>query len=445
MTNTPKPEVGGATRRDFLKVTGAAAGAALATSLFPSGVHAAGSDAIKVGLVGCGGRGTGASDNVLHSAPNVHIVALADAFEDRLDGCRNYLTSKSAEEDKVKELGNKVDLPKERCFVGLDAYQKLIDCPEVNYVILATPPGFRPYHIKAVVAAGKTLFTEKPVASDAPGIRTVLEAAEKSEANHQAVVAGTQRRHQLGYVESMKRIHDGEMGDVTGGRAYWNQGVLWFKPHQKDQTEVQYQMRNWYNFTWLCGDHIVEQHIHNLDVMNWGLNAHPVRAVGMGGRQRSVQNPEDYGVIFDHFAVDYEYPNGVHVLSMCRQIDGCANDVSEALVGTKGQWRSGGYNLNGKSVVTREQDKAAQDPYVQEHTDLIESVRSGKPLNELKRVAESTLTCILGRMSTYTGKALKWEEALNSTEQLMPEPAKLDWNTELPKWAVAVPGKTSFA
>ncbi len=444
MTNTPKPEAGGATRRDFLKTTGVAAGAALATSLFPSGVRAGGSDAIKVGLVGCGGRGSGAADNVMHAAPNVSIVALADAFQDKLDSCRDFLTTKSAQEDKVKEMGNKVDLPKERCFVGLDAYQKLIDCPDVNYIILATPPGFRPYHLKAAVAAGKTIFTEKPVATDAPGIRVVLEAAEKAKANNLAIVAGTQRRHQLGYLESMKRIQGGEMGDVTGGRAYWNQGVLWFKPHQKDQTEVQYQVHNWYHFPWLCGDNIDEQHIHNLDVMNWGIGAHPVKAVGMGGRQHPITGPDD-GVKFDHFAVDFEYPNDVHVLSMCRQVDGCENNVSEALVGTKGQWQSGGYVLNGKRVITGEQDRAAQDPYIQEHTDLIESVRSGKPLNELKRVAESTLTCILGRMSTYSGKALTWEQALNSKEQLMPEPDKLDWNMELPKWTVAVPGKTPFA
>ncbi len=338
-----------------------------------------------------------------------------------------------------------MDIPKERQFVGLDAYQKLIDCPEVNYIMLATPPGFRPYHLRSAVESGKTIFTEKPVATDAPGIRVVFEAAKKSEEKGQHVVCGTQRRHQLGYVESMKRIHDGEMGDITSGRAYWNQGVLWFKPHQKDQTEVQYQMRNWYNFPWLCGDQIVEQHIHNLDVMNWGLKGHPIRATGMGGRQRSVPNPEDYGVIFDHFATDFEYPNGVHVLSMCRQIDGCASDVSEAFQGTKGQWHSGGYRLNGKSAITNEQNKAAQDPYVQEHTDLIEAVRSGKPINELNRVAESTMTCILGRMSNYTGKSLTWEQALNSKEQLMPEPSNLDWNTSLPKWTVAIPGKTPFA
>ncbi len=447
MTNTPKSEAGGATRRDFLKTTGVAAGAALATSLFPSGVHAAGSDAIKIGLVGCGGRGTGASDNALHSAPNVHVVALADVFEDRQDGCRNYLTTHSANENEVKKLGNTVDLPKERCFVGLDAYQKLIDLPDVNYIILATPPGFRPYHLRAAVDSGKTIFTEKPVGTDAPGIRVVLEAAKKAKANNLAIVAGTQRRHQLGYLETMKRIEGGEIGDITAGRAYWNTGDIWFRPRKPGMTEVQYQVHNWYHFPWLCGDNIDEQHIHNLDVMNWGIGTHPIKAVGMGGRQHPITGPDD-GVKFDHFAVDYEYPNGVHVLSMCRQVNGCEENVSEALVGAKGKvYTNGGaniYTIDGKHVISREQARAAQDPYIQEHTDLIESVRSGKPLNELKRVAESTLTAILGRMTTYTGKALTWEQALHSKLQLMPEPANLTWNTELPKWTVAVPGKTPF-
>ena len=375
----------------------------------------------------------------MHAAPNVSIIALADAFEDRLNGCRDGLMKNVANDEDVKKFGNTVDLPKERCFVGLDAYQKLLGIPDINYVILATPPGFRPIHLKAAAAAGKNIFTEKPVGTDAPGIRSVLETAEDAQKKNLAVVAGTQRRHQTGYLESMKRIHGGDIGDITAGRAYWNQGVLWFKPHQKDQTEVQYQMRNWYNFTWLCGDHIVEQHIHNLDVMNWGLQAHPVRAVGMGGRLRAVPNPEDYGVIFDHFAVDYEYPNGVHVLSMCRQIDGCEGNVSEAFAGTKGTWLSGGYRLNGQNVLGKEPDNS---PYVQEHTDLIESIRSGKPLNELKQVAESTLTAILGRMSTYTGQKLTWDQALASKEQLMPE--KLTWETQLPQWTLAVPGQTKF-
>ncbi|HVS35317.1 MAG TPA: Gfo/Idh/MocA family oxidoreductase [Gemmataceae bacterium] len=437
MTNSQKPE-GGQSRRDFLK---ASAGAALASGLFASGVYAGGSDAIKVGLIGCGGRGSGALRNVLQSAPNVSVVALADAFPDALANGRN-LANDLANDDTVKKLGNKADVPQDRCFVGLDAYQKLLDVPDVNYVILATPPGFRPYHLRAAVAAGKNIFTEKPVATDAPGIRVVLETYEKAKDKGLAIVAGTQRRHQLGYLESMKRIQGGEMGDIVAGRAYWNTGDIWFRPRKPGMNEVQYQVHNWYHFPWLCGDNICEQHVHNLDVMNWGIGAHPISAVGLGGRVHSLNDPAVEGVKFDHFAVEFEYPKEIRVQSMCRQIDGCENNVSEAFVGTKGFWYSGGYRLNGKGVITREQDKAAQDPYVQEHTDLIESIRSGKLLNELKQVAESTMTCILGRMTTYTGEKVTWDKAITSKEQLMPE--KLTWDTPLPQWALAVPGKTRF-
>ncbi len=430
----------GDNRREFLTKTTVAAGAALAGHLgLAPAVHAAGSDTIKVGLIGCGGRGTGAADNVLHSAKNVSIVALADAFEDRLNGCRNRLQDIARNDERVKELGNTVDV-EGRTYVGLDAYDKLLNEGGVNYVILATPPGFRPTHIEAAVAAGKNIFTEKPVATDGTGIRKVLAAHEESKKKGLGIAAGTQRRHQLGYIETIKRIHDGAIGELVGGRAYWNQGILWFVKRTAQMTDLVYQMRNWYNFTWLSGDHIVEQHVHNIDVINWAFGTHPIRAMGMGGRQRSVPNPEDYGHIFDHFAVDFEYPNGVHVLSECRQIDGCANSISEALVGTRGTCRPDRYSINGQRVLTREQDLKAVDPYVQEHTDLIESIRAGKPINELKNVAESTLSAILGRMSTYTGKEVTWEQALNTKEDLVP--AKLDWNMSLPVPPVAIPGKT---
>jgi predicted dehydrogenase len=427
-------------RREFLTKTTVAAGAALAGHLgLAPAVHAAGSDTIKVGLIGCGGRGTGAADNVLHSARNVSIVAMADAFEDRLNGCRNRLQDIAKNDGRVKELGNTVDV-EGRTYVGLDAYDKLINEGGVNYVILATPPGFRPTHIQAAVAAGKNLFTEKPVATDGTGIRKVLEAYEESKKKGLGIAAGTQRRHQLGYLETIKRIHDGAIGELVGGRGYWNQGILWFVKRTAQMTDLMYQMRNWYNFTWLSGDHIVEQHVHNIDVLNWAFGTHPVRAMGMGGRQRSVPNPDDYGHIFDHFAVDFEYPHGVHVLSECRQIDGCANSVSEALVGTKGTCRPDQYSINGQRVLTKDQDLKSVDPYVQEHTDLIESIRAGKPINELKNVAESTLAAILGRMSTYTGKVVTWEQALNTKEDLVP--SRLDWNMSLPVPPVAVPGKT---
>lgn len=428
----------GASRRDFLKTTAAAAGV-LATQALARNAWAAGGDTIKVGLIGCGGRGTGAADNVLHSAPGVTIVAIGDAFKDRAEGCRNRLMEIAKDDDKVKELGNKVEVPDSNVFVGLDAFAKVINS-DANYIILATPPGFRPLHIQAAVAAGKNLFTEKPVGVDGPGIRMVMTAYDEAKKKGLGVAAGTQRRHQLGYVEMMKKIHDGAIGDIVLGRAYWNQGILWKVPRKKEMSDLVWQMRNWYNFTWLCGDHIVEQHVHNLDVCNWALNAHPAKARGMGGRQRSVPNPEEYGHIWDHFAIEYEYPNGATVLSQCRQIDNCWNSVTEHLHGTKGRCDAGGYRINGTPVLTKDQDKQSTDPYVQEHTDLIQSIRAGKPINELKNVAESTLTAILGRMSAYTGKEVSWDQALNSKEELMP--AKLEWDMTLPVPPAALMGKT---
>ncbi|MFM7151899.1 MAG: Gfo/Idh/MocA family protein, partial [Gemmataceae bacterium] len=309
-------------RRDFLKVS---ATSALATGLLASGVHAAGDEDIKVGIIGCGGRGTGAGTDVLQAAKNVTIHALADAFEDRANGARRQLEN-FGRDDSVKGMGNKVDV-EGRVFTGLDAYKKLIESG-VNYVILATPPGFRPIHIEAAIAAGKNVFTEKPVAVDGPGIRKVMAAYKEAQNKKLGVAAGTQRRHQAGYIETIKRIHQGEIGDFVTGRCYWNQGILWRVPRQKGWTDLQAQMRNWYNFTWLCGDHIVEQHVHNIDVINWAARAHPVAAVGMGYRTRT---DPDYGHIFDFFAIDYEYPLGNHVLSMCRQISNCENNISETV------------------------------------------------------------------------------------------------------------------
>ena len=407
---------------------------AVATStlgVIPS-VHAAGADRIKVGLIGCGGRGTGAVDNLCEATKddkNIVIHSLGDLFPDHLNSCR----------DNLKNGGNtrdRLDIADERCFAGFDAYQKVIDSG-VDMVILATPPGFRPMMLEAAIKAGKNVFTEKPVGVDGPGIRRVLAAAEEARSKGLAVVAGTQRRHQKGYIESMKRVHDGDIGKIVAGRCYWNQGSLWNKPRQSGWSDMEWQIRNWLYFTWLSGDHIVEQHVHNIDVMNWALQAHPVRAVGMGGRQ--VRTEPAFGQIFDHFAIDFEYPEGVHVLSEARQIEGCENNVSEALVGTQGTWDSNGYRFKGGSSQGRIRDGI--NPYVQEHIDLIKSIRDGKPLNELKQVAESTLTAIMGRMSAYTGQAITWDEALNSKETQMP--ATLQFGP-LPVPPVPMPGKTRF-
>jgi len=428
--NSPKNKR--SSRRDFLKKSGVAAvGASIASRIgnIPA-VHAVGSDQIRVGLIGCGGRGSGAADQVLRAAPNVKLVAMGDAFRDRLDSSRKQL------ETKYNEL---VDVPGERSFVGFDAYEKVLAC-DINYVILATPPGFRPQHLKAAVAAGKNIFTEKPVAVDGPGIRTVLGLYEEATKKGLFIAAGTQRRHQASYQEAMHRVHDGAIGDIVAGRCYWNQGSLWNRGRKPEWSDMEWQLRNWLYFTWLSGDHIVEQHVHNLDVINWATKSHPVLAVGMGGRQ--VRTSPEYGHIFDHFAIDYEFESGMHVLSMARQIEGCQNSVSEALVGTKGSVDLVDrqlYRIKGPDS-WQFKDKE-QDSYLQEHTDLIEAIRAGKPLNELKNVAESTLTAIMGRMSAYTGKAVTWEQALNSSEDLMP--TQLTWG-KLPLPAVATPGQTQL-
>jgi predicted dehydrogenase len=407
MTDPTSPKGSSASRRDFLRSsTAATIGLGLMTN-----AHAAGSDAIKVGLIGCGGRGTGAADNICTAAGtsyNIKLYALGDVFEDHLRNCRESLRTNP----NCKE---KFDVADERCFVGFDAYQKVIDCCDL--VMLATPPGFRPLHIEATIKAGKHLFTEKPVAVDGPGIRKVLAAYEEARNKKLSVVAGTQRRHQNPYIESMKRIHDGVIGVPVTARVYWNQGDIWVHPRKPGWSDTEYQVRNWYHFLWLCGDHIVEQHVHNLDVAIWALGAHPIKAVGMGGQQ--VHNEPPRAQSYDHFAVDYEFPEGIHILSMARQISGCANDVSETIVGTKGQWTSHQYRFSGANKDRIRDDR--KDPYVLEHVDLLESITARKPLNELKQVAESTLTAIMGRDSAYTGKAVTWEQALNSKHNTFPD------------------------
>jgi len=391
-------------------------------------VHAAGSDEIRIGLIGCGDRGTGAVENAFNAAPGVKLVAMADVFKDHLDEKLKYLS----------QFKEKVDVPADRQLVGFGAFERLLALDDVNYVILATPPGFRPWFIKAAVAAGKSIFAEKPVAVDGPGIRMVLQANEDAQAKGLHIGVGTQRRHQRGYLETMKRIRDGAIGEITEARCYWNQGPIWVHPKQEGWSDMEWQLRNWYYFTWLCGDHIVEQHVHNLDVVNWATASHPMSAVGLGGRQ--VRTGPEYGNIYDHFAIDYEYPNGIHVASYCRQIPNCENSVSEALIGTKGSCQVNKYTITGeKSWRLEGKDNL---PYVQEHTDLIAAIRGGKPYNELKGVAESTLTAILGRTAAYTGQKVTWEQAMNSEESLMP--TKLEWG-ELAVAPVAVPGQTKVA
>ncbi|HXH61818.1 MAG TPA: Gfo/Idh/MocA family oxidoreductase, partial [Fimbriimonadaceae bacterium] len=309
-------------RREFMAGAAAATAAFAAPNIIAGGLK---QDRIKVGMVGCGGRGTGAAVNSTQADEGVVIWAMGDLFQDRLDGSRNYLSG------QIKE---RLQVPKERQFVGFDAYKHVI-AQDVDYVILATPPAFRPMMLEAAVDAGKNVFFEKPVATDAFGIRKVIGAANKAKDMGLSLVTGTQRRHDKAYMECMDRIHNGQIGDVVATYAYWNQGGLWMHPRQKEWSDLEWEIRNWLYFTWLSGDHIVEQHVHNLDVSNWSKNGHPVKCTSLGGRQ--VRTDPAYGQIFDHFATEYEYEDGTKLLSMCRQIDNCASRVSEYIVGTKGK------------------------------------------------------------------------------------------------------------
>ncbi len=416
-------------RRDFIK---SSAGASVAAMLSGSShVFAAGSDTMRVGLIGCGGRGSGAAKDCLESAEGVEIVAIGDLFRDRLDSTLRRL--RSTFRDKVK-------VTRDTSFVGFDNYKKVIAC-DVNMVILATPPGFRPMQLKEAIEKGKHVFMEKPVAVDPVGIRSILASSELAKKKGLAIVAGTQRRHQAHYIEIMKRIHSGALGRITSAQCYWNQGGMgdYWKYYEKaGLSDMEWQCRNWSVFTWLSGDHIVEQHVHNLDVVNWALGAHPLKAVGMGGRQ--VRVGPRAGNIYDHFAVEFEYPNGLRVLSMCRQIPGCKDEVGERVIGAKGYsyTHSGGGMIGGANAYNY--DGPMPNPYVVEHADLIKSIRSGNPLNEGRNVALATLSAIMGRMSTYTGKEVTWDWAMNESK-LDLSPPKYEPG-DLPIRPVAVPGQT---
>ena len=328
------------------------------------------------------------------------------------------------------------------CFTGFDAFKKVL-ATDVNYVILATPPGFRPAHLAAAVEAGKHIFTEKPVAVDSAGIRSVLATYEKALQKNLGIGVGTQRRHQDMYLATIKRIQDGAIGDVMSGQVFWNQGGLWNRGRQPNWSDAEWQIRNWLYFTWLSGDHIVEQHVHNIDVANWVLGAHPVKAIGVGGRQ--WRTDPRYGHIYDHFSVDFEYPNGQRVHSMCRQIDGTRGRIGEQFLGPRGRVEmrnEGTADIYGANAWSWPRPEKSISPYVQEHTDLIASLRSGKPYNELKQVAESTLTAILGREAAYTGQELTWDEVLKAEQDLMPPQVAMG-PLEVPP--VPMPGKTKLA
>jgi predicted dehydrogenase len=431
-------------RRDFLK-TSTAVGAGLAAGLGAvANVHAGGSDVIRVGLIGCGsprgGRGRGAAANCVNAGPNVKLVAMADLFKDHLEYTRHDLG----------KLGpDKVDVAADRCFVGFDAYQKLLDCKDIDLVILASPPGFRPLHLQAAVAAGKHVFAEKPVGVDAPGVRSVFKSVGEAKKKNLVLVSGLCWRYDAGMRETFGRVHDGAIGEITALQCTYNAHGLWVIPRQPGWSDMEWQVRNWLYFTWLSGDHNVEQHIHSLDKMAWVLkDEYPVKAVGSGGRQ--VRTAPEYGHIFDHHSVAYEFKNGLKLFSACRQQDGCAADVSDHIFGTKGvcdidasQFKFS-IRPHGKGQAWRYRlSPGAKDDgmYQNEHNELIASIRSGKPINNGDYMTKSTLMAIMGRMATYTGQVITWEQALNSEENLSPPEYKFG---ALPMPPVAKPGVTKF-
>jgi predicted dehydrogenase len=434
------------TRRGFLQRTSAVAGGAAILSSLPIErfAHAAtGTDEIKIAIVGTGGRGSGAANQALSTSNlgPIKLVAAADVHEDRL---------KSALSNLQKTHGERVDVPQERQFLGFDAYKKAIELADV--VILSTPPGFRPMMFEEAVRQGKHVFMEKPVASDAAGVRTVLAAAEEAKKKNLKVGVGLQRHHQLGYIETMQRLHDGAIGDIDSMRCYWNGNRPWQKKradlekqYGRKLTEMEYQLRNWYYFTWIGGDHIVEQHIHNIDVINWVKKGHPVKARSMGGRE--ITNSPDDGEIYDHFACEFEYEDGSICYSYCRHQPGCWNSVSEHVVGTKGRADVSGHKIFGDNQ-WRFKAEGAKDPYQQEHDDLFAAIRNNTPYNEAFNGADSSMTAILGRMAAYSGKELDWKAALNSSIELIPK--NLAWDADPgPKpgadgyYPRAVPGKTA--
>jgi len=425
--NTSRPASIGLSfsRRDFVK-TGAAAAAGFAFMGSGNFAYAGGAETLRYGLIGCGGRGTGAIANAVEADPSVVLVAMGDLFEDHLDESTSKLT---------KEIGAAYQVSDESKFVGWDAFQHVIDS-EVDVVILATPPVFRPEHLRYAVDKGRHVFMEKPVAIDPVGARGVMDVGEIAAQKSLSIVAGTQRRHEKQYLETVGRIHDGMMGEVIAGQVYWNQGALWKIDRMPGWSDMEHHVRNWLYYTHLSGDHVVEQHIHNIDVANWVLQANPVRAVGVGGRQARVS--PDYGYVFDHFAVDLEYPSGARILSMCRQQEGTAAHVGEHFQGTEGTSNAASWILGANTFRFEGENR---NPYVQEHVDHIASIRAGEPLNEVQRMAETNLAALMVREAAYTGQEVTWDDIMASTQNLTPAVWSFD---EVPILSAAVPGETEL-
>jgi predicted dehydrogenase len=420
-------------RRDFLK-TAAASASALALASAPF-VHAGNNDTLKVGLIGCGGRGTGAAVNALRADRNAQLWAMGDAFQDRLDSSLATLRREGG-------LANQVQVARERMFTGFDAYQQVINSG-VHVVLLCTPPHFRPMHLRAAVQAGKHVFAEKPVAVDAPGVRHVLATCEDARRRRLSVVSGLCWRYHGGMRETFRRIHDGAVGEILSLQCNYNTGSLWHRARQQGWSDMEWQMRNWLYFTWLSGDFNVEQHVHSLDKMAWAMrDQYPVRCWGLGGRQ--VRTGPEFGHIFDHMSVCYEFANGVKCFSFCRQQAGCANEVKDYVVGTQGKVDVMAHTITGRTPWRYSPAQARRDNMYQfEHNELFRSIRAGEPINNGEFMSKSSLMGIMGRMACYTGQVITWEQALNSREDL--SPPRYAWDVQLPVPPVAQPGVTQFS
>ena len=434
---------GESTRREFLGQTGGVlAGAALAPRLdIARAAHVGGSDEVRIALVGCGGRGGGAALQAMNNAAGarVRLVALADAFGDRVESCHKALLAATGDDGRV-------DVPQERRFVGLDSFRQAIES-DVHMVLLCTPPGPRPVHFETAVEAGKHVFMEKPVATDAPGVRRVMAANARAKEQGLLVAVGHHLRHEDKHRRIVEEIHGGALGELSYMRAYFNSGGVWVRRREPGQTEMQYQVRNWYYFTWMGGDHIVEQHVHDLDVCNWIQGGHPVQAQGMGGRQ--IRKGPEHGEIYDHHAVEFTYADGVKLFSFSRHMPGCWNSFAEHAHGAEGFASIEGHGPSLLQVAGREPQRWEReaDGHQVEHDDLFAALLAGEPYNECDWAAESTMTAILGRMATYSGRVVDWDQAIASDLDLQPE--SWSWDAEAPlqpredgTYACAVPGVT---
>lgn len=442
-------------RRRFIRNSGIGLAGAAMTAGFPNIItaRAAPDDPIRIGVIGCGGRGTGAALDALKAATdsiypaaagyhtedakegavamakNVSIMALADVFPDRLQRCR----------EQIKKVG--IEVAEEYCFTGFDAYQKLLAIPEINYVMLATPPHFRPMHLRAAVEAGKHVFMEKPVAVDVAGVRSVIESGEIAAKKGLTIGAGTQRRYDNTFQEAIARIHSGEIGEIRSGISRWLLSEMWFIERQPGWTDMEAQLRNWMYYNWLSGDIFVEQFIHSIDMVNWVVGAHPTKAIGLGGRQ--VRTDPKFGNIYDHFSVQYEYPGDVTIFCLDRQMNGTASRIDDAIIGSKGR---ANFTYMGTSLRTLEGQAwrfrgETNNPYQAEHDAFIAAIRSGQPINEARQIAESTMTAIIGREAVYSGQEIEWDAAMKSPQDFTLKEYKFG---ELPVDPVPMPGKYKF-